>query len=235
MATVLIHELPIAGALTGAEILPVDDGNATVRTTIGAIRDGLAVAEHSHGIAGVSGLDTALAGKAPLDSPVFAGAVTAIGPVHLGGPAGAESFRAVPVQGAVNRLDVRGAAAGQIPSIWADGADSMVQLYLLAKGGAPIGFQTDRPAAPQVLITHTPSNSHWVTLTGGPAGGNPAIGSSSGRLDITAVPHIPSYTVATLPVATARGLVHVADGAGNRRLAVSDGASWRWPDGAAVS
>lgn len=45
-----------------------------------------------------------------------------------------------------------------------------------------------------------------------------------------------SYTVATLPsAATAARLIYVSDGASNKRLAVSDGTNWRWPDGAIVS
>jgi hypothetical protein len=30
-------------------------------------------------------------------------------------------------------------------------------------------------------------------------------------------------------------MIYVADGSANRRLAISDGAAWRWPDGAVVS
>lgn len=46
-----------------------------------------------------------------------------------------------------------------------------------------------------------------------------------------------SYTVATLPSAAAGAgrLVYVADGSSGRRLAVSDGAIWRFPDGTIVS
>lgn len=45
-----------------------------------------------------------------------------------------------------------------------------------------------------------------------------------------------SYTVATLPsAATAARLIYVSDGTSNKRLAVSDGTNWRWPDGAVVS
>ncbi len=50
-----------------------------------------------------------------------------------------------------------------------------------------------------------------------------------------AIPVLPSYTIATLPTATARGLVYVSDGAANRRLSVSDGTNWRWPEGILVS
>lgn len=49
-------------------------------------------------------------------------------------------------------------------------------------------------------------------------------------------PVLSSHTVATLPSPSPAGqLVYVADGAGNRRLAVADGTGWRWPDGAVVS
>jgi len=45
-----------------------------------------------------------------------------------------------------------------------------------------------------------------------------------------------SYTVATLPsAATAARLIYVSDGTGTKRLAVSDGTNWRFPDGAVVS
>lgn len=46
-----------------------------------------------------------------------------------------------------------------------------------------------------------------------------------------------AYTVATLPSAAtfAHGIIYVSDGTANKRLAVSDGTNWRWPDGAIVS
>lgn len=48
---------------------------------------------------------------------------------------------------------------------------------------------------------------------------------------------LPSYTVAGLPAASAtpRGIIYVSNGTANKRLAVSDGTNWRWPDGAIVS
>lgn len=60
---------------------------------------------------------------------------------------------------------------------------------------------------------------------------------SNGRIGIAHPPMLPSYTVATLPSAgvSALGVAFVSNGAGNRRLAVSDGAAWRWPDGTVVS
>lgn len=48
---------------------------------------------------------------------------------------------------------------------------------------------------------------------------------------------VPVYTVATLPAAASWqwGLIAVSDGTSNKRLAISDGTNWRWPDGAVVS
>lgn len=45
-----------------------------------------------------------------------------------------------------------------------------------------------------------------------------------------------SYTVGTLPSAAVAGkLIYVSDGTANKRLAVSDGTNWRFPDGNVVS
>ena len=44
-----------------------------------------------------------------------------------------------------------------------------------------------------------------------------------------------TYTVATLPTATAQLMIYVSDGTSNKRLAVADGTNWRFPDGAIVS
>ncbi len=51
------------------------------------------------------------------------------------------------------------------------------------------------------------------------------------------IPILRSYTVGTLPAAGANtsGLIYVSNGTANKRLAVSDGTNWRWPDGAIVS
>jgi hypothetical protein len=48
---------------------------------------------------------------------------------------------------------------------------------------------------------------------------------------------MPSYTVATLPDAAdwLGCLIYVSDGTSNKRVAVSDGTNWRFPDGNIVS
>lgn len=45
-----------------------------------------------------------------------------------------------------------------------------------------------------------------------------------------------SYTVTTLPPAATPGAaIYVSNGTTNKRVAVSDGTNWRFPDGAIVS
>ncbi|MGV1790986.1 hypothetical protein [Rhizobium sp. A37_96] len=60
---------------------------------------------------------------------------------------------------------------------------------------------------------------------------------ATGIASFTFPPRIPSFTVSTLPSAAAnpQGLAYVSNGTANKRLAISDGTSWRFPDGAIVS
>lgn len=64
-----------------------------------------------------------------------------------------------------------------------------------------------------------------------------ALLSRTGGVNFKALGPLPSYTVATLPDASAyaRCLIYVSDGTSNKRLAVSDGTNWRFPDGNVVS
>lgn len=49
-------------------------------------------------------------------------------------------------------------------------------------------------------------------------------------------PQLRSYTVAGLPSASPPGqLIYVSDGTSNKRLGISDGTNWRFPDGSVVS
>jgi hypothetical protein len=55
-------------------------------------------------------------------------------------------------------------------------------------------------------------------------------------VDANGIIGLRGYTLASLPsAATAGQLIYVADGSSNKRLAVSDGTNWRWPDGAIVA
>lgn len=48
---------------------------------------------------------------------------------------------------------------------------------------------------------------------------------------------LPPYTVATVPnaAAHAREIIYVGNGSGGKRLAISDGVVWLWPDGTTIS
>lgn len=59
----------------------------------------------------------------------------------------------------------------------------------------------------------------------------------SGAKVFSLPPRLPTYTVATVPSAStySRGLIYVSDGTASKRLAISDGTNWRFPDGNIVS
>lgn len=63
------------------------------------------------------------------------------------------------------------------------------------------------------------------------------IGTTDGIVVATLPVILPTYTVSTLPSAStyARGLIYVSNGTSNKRLAISDGTNWRFPDGNVVS
>ena len=64
-----------------------------------------------------------------------------------------------------------------------------------------------------------------------------ALAKRTGGISFQALGPLPAYTVATLPdaEANAKCLIYVSDGTSNKRLAVSDGSAWRFPDGDVVS
>lgn len=67
-------------------------------------------------------------------------------------------------------------------------------------------------------------------------GGDLQMGGANTVISAARHPVLRGYTVATLPAAAPAGqLIYVSDGADNRRLAVSDGAAWRFPDGDLVA
>jgi hypothetical protein len=61
-------------------------------------------------------------------------------------------------------------------------------------------------------------------------------GGTQAIFDANGIACLRSYTVTGLPsAATAGQLIYVSNGTSNKRLAVSDGTNWRFPDGAIVS
>ena len=174
---------------------------------------------------------------------------TSAGTVTLGGPAGAPGLRVVTPAASVNAIEARSAATGVAPSITAAGSDTNIALTLAAKGTGVVRLQTRGSTALEINATGTPGNFIRLNATG--SGSTPQLvsqgtdtnvglqlsGKGTGLVSIVGPLQLAGYTVATLPAASAnpRGVVFVSDGAANKRMAVSDGTNWRWPDGAVVS
>lgn len=90
--------------------------------------------------------------------------------------------------------------------------------------------------------TFTSTSLTNPTLTGTPIAPTAAAGTNTTQVATTAfvqtamsAPVLVSYTVAGLPSASPAGqIVYVSNGNANRRLGVSDGTNWRFPDGNVV-
>jgi hypothetical protein len=174
---------------------------------------------------------------------------SSIGDVTLGGAPGLHGLGIETPSGSVNRVTIAGAAAAAPPSITVQGSDTHIPLVIAAKGASPVRMQARGATAFEVSATGTPGN--YIQAVATAPGGTPrfvAQGSDTnvalqfvpkgaGVVESAAPFRLPTYTVATVPSAAtyARSLIYVSDGAANKRLAISDGSSWRWPDGAVVS
>jgi hypothetical protein len=172
---------------------------------------------------------------------------------------------AIRVGGQGNRIDVfalrcqrynlanTGAAAVHVEHA-VSGTPNQVHLgtppILGAGNGGPLGNAGTNGLLQQAVMA--PAGTVNAALVGGAASGAaPGIAATGADADVSlalaakgagviaagAPVQLPSYAVAALPPAAAcpRCVVHVADGAGGRSLAVSDGTAWRWPDGTPVS
>ncbi|MES2711967.1 MAG: glycosyl hydrolase family 28-related protein [Pseudomonadota bacterium] len=150
---------------------------------------------------------------------------------------------------AVNFLQASGAATAGKVSVQALGSDANVSFDISAKGSGVLGLQSNSAYA--FVITNPTSAVNYIQGTGAITGTGPLITvngtdtnaalrlSAKGTAPVSALSplQLPSFTVATLPAAASypRALIYVSDGTAAKRLAISDGAAWRWPDGAVVS
>ena len=176
--------------------------------------------------------------------------LTAAGTATLGGPSATAPFSVTAATSNVNRVKVTGAATGGIPTIAADGTDTNVNLQVAPKGTGTLRLMgRNNVVVEAASAATTPVN--YFRLLSNATGSAPqlAVGGSDTNISISLIPkgtgvvtssapiQLPTYTIATLPTASsyARCLVYVSDGTSNKRFAVSDGTSWRWPDGAVVS
>lgn len=151
--------------------------------------------------------------------------------------------------GNANHLTLAGSVAGGTPSISATGTDPNIPITIAAKNIAPVRFNSRGSLAFEVNAVAAPTN--FVRINGTATSAPPQItaqgtdanigllllGKGTGPVQAGSPLQLPPYTVATLPPAASypRCMIYVSDGATNKRLAISDGAAWRWPDGAVVS
>ena len=171
------------------------------------------------------------------------------GSTTLGGVVGAHALTLTTPANSVNHLTLASSVAGSTPSISATGTDVNIPISIAAKNIAPVRFNSRGNLAFEVNAVATPVN--FVRINGTATGAPPQItaqgtdanvallllGKGTGAVQAGSPLQLPSFTVATLPPAASypRSMIYVADGSANRRLAISDGAAWRWPDGAVVS
>ena len=174
---------------------------------------------------------------------------TASGTVTLGGANGAHGFGITTAANSANRVVATSTVAGGTPSLAVQGSDTNAGVALAAKGTGTVRLQTRGATAFEVNATGTPGNFVRVNATA--AGGTPQLlaqgtdtnvalqlsAKGTAVVSTTSPFQLANYTVATLPAAAAnaRSVIYVSDGAANKRLAISDGTNWRWPDGAVVS
>ena len=173
----------------------------------------------------------------------------AAGSISMGGAPGAHAFAVSTSANNVNQVTVTGSNAGGTPSLAASGTDANIPLALSAKNIAPVRLNSRGNIALEVNAVATPVNHVRINGAGGGAppqitaqGTDPNVallllGKGTGAVQAGSPLQLPPYTVATLPAAASypRCMIYVSDGAANKRLGISDGTSWRWPDGAVVA
>lgn len=173
----------------------------------------------------------------------------AVGNITMGGLPGAHGFAVSTPASNVNQVTASGSIAGGTPGLAATGTDVNIPLALSAKNIAPVRLNSRGGLAFEVNAVATPVN--FVRINGAGGGTPPQItaqgtdanvnllllGKGTGAVQAGSPVQLPSYTVATLPPAATypRCMIYVADGTASKRFAISDGTSWRWPDGAVVS
>jgi hypothetical protein len=171
------------------------------------------------------------------------------GTTTLGGVSGANALTLNTPASSTNHLTVTSSIAGGAPSIAASGTDANIPVAISAKNIASVRLNSRGSLALEVNAVATPTN--FVRINGTATGTPPQVtaqgtdtnvnllllGKGTGAVQAGSPLQLPPFTVATLPPAASypRCLIFVSDGAANRRLAISDGAAWRWPDGAVVS
>ena len=87
-------------------------------------------------------------------------------------------------------------------------------------------------------MTLTPKKFSALTAAALPLTGTEDVVLVGNKTKVSDIRRLPSYTVAGKPTAATAGagrLVFLSDGAGNKKVAVSDGSTWYYMDGTAVA
>jgi hypothetical protein len=103
--------------------------------------------------------------------------LTATGQTSLGGAAGAESLRVVPVASSVNYISAYGSSSTN-PYLVSEGAGANLHLSLSNKGNSTsfgIRFFTNNLAQEQMRVSHTASAVNYVNITGAATGNAPSV------------------------------------------------------------
>jgi hypothetical protein len=187
MAVVITHSTPADASFSteGATAWNADHTLSGVGTL--AEQNANAVA-----ITGGTINNTPIGGTTPA-AAVFT-TLTATGQTSLGGAAGSESLRIVPVASSAQFIEVYG-ATGQTPYFLAAGANANINLALSSKGASAgasnIRFFTNGLLQEQFRVAHTASAVNYVQVTGAGAGSPPIIssqGATTPDLDLTITP-----------------------------------------------
>ena len=210
-------------------------GNPTISATGGSLAIGSRWTAAGQTCADLGTVTTADINGGTIDGAVIGGSsaaaatvttLTTTGRTLLGGAAGAESLRVVVRPGGINCFQVIGGVAGGSVQLSAQGAETDITAAFYSKGQGALAFGTDNGNVFAFEVAHVAGGDRRVVVS--PSnGGDPTISTSAGRLAVNAVLTLKSYTVATLPTATARGVIYVSDESGGAVLAFADGTNWR--------
>lgn len=110
--------------------------------------------------------------------------LTATGQASVGGSAGSESLRVVPVANAVNRWEVCGSPTTGANFLLTNGADTDTFNAYSLKGAGAHSFFTNSGADRQLRITHTANAVNFAQVTGAATGGAPTISAQGSDADI---------------------------------------------------
>jgi hypothetical protein len=101
--------------------------------------------------------------------------LTATGQTSLGGVAGAEGLRVVPVASSTRYLTAQGSTADEVYLTASGPSGSNVALALSSRATGAVRFYTNTANQEQMRVAHTASAVNYVQVTGAATGGRPTI------------------------------------------------------------